>query len=114
MKIIKLFEEYERVYKGIDEIKIGSWVRTQQEDLEVIDKKDGLLVCKSFCNPDRIINLNPNEILSVENTDNGKRKQLIDLTKVGVDKFYKDAGLVESNIKKGRENIQKVKGLLYF
>ena len=36
MKIIKLYEEYKRTHNSINDISIGDWIRTQQEEFEVI------------------------------------------------------------------------------
>ncbi len=38
-KYIKLYEEYKRTHNSINDISIGDWIRTQQEEFEVINKK---------------------------------------------------------------------------
>lgn len=114
MKIIKLYEEYKRTHNSINDISIGDWIRTQQEEFEVINKKENYLICKSFCDPNRIVNVNPNDVLNSVKSDESKRKHLKDLTKFNYDKYLKDAGLLETKIIPGREKYLEGKRVIIF
>lgn len=97
MKIIKLYEEYERTNVGINSIRVGTWLRTRQEEFEVIKKDGGKIIGQSFCNPDRVMEININDILEVINGNKEKRLSIKDKSKLNYDDYYRSANLIENN-----------------
>jgi len=80
-------------------INVGMWVSTHTEDFKVISVKDEKIIGKSFCDPNKKVQIDRDDIINIQ----GIGREKVNDLKMDFSKYYKEAGLDESKMVKGRE-----------
>lgn len=93
-------------------IPIGSWVRTKTEEFQVVKNDNDGLFGKSFCNPDKIVKINHDEIVDIKSSEKNKMTDINNISKLDFSKYYQMAGLNE--IKTDRQKYLKGKNVILF
>lgn len=78
------------------DIPVGSWVRTKTEEFQVVKNDDNNIIGKSFCDPNRVVPIEKNEIISIKSSKENKMVDLKNLVKLDFSKYYNYAGLNEN------------------
>jgi len=92
------------------DINVGSWVSTNTEDFKVISIGKNKFVGQSFCNPDKKIELNPEDVIDVNTSGRDKMNDL----KMDFTNYYQEAGLTEAKIVPGRERYKGGSNIVLF
>lgn len=100
----------DKITSDIGDIRLGSWISTKTEDFKVITISKNKIVAKSFCRPDVVLELDPNDIVDIKNDSREK----IDDLKMDFTKYYQEAGLNEDKITKGRERYKGGSNIILF
>lgn len=92
------------------EVILGSWISTKTEDFKVVSLGKNKIIGKSFCRPDKTIEINPDDVVDINDSKHEKYNDL----KMDFTQYYQEAGLTEDKIRKDRERYKGGSNIIMF